>query len=186
MRRARRAWQMNGYSAMVPEESTEKGLILIDQVLRLWAFLKYLKYRFEVDHCNRAAASLAYTSLLALVPLFTVVFVTLSAFPAFQEWREGIEGFVFKNFVPALGDQVQLYLLQFADKAKGLQAAGIIVLLITVLAMMSTIESTFNVIWGIQRKRPLIVRFLVYWSVLTLGPVLIGASIVATSYVISS
>ena len=185
MQRARHAWQMNRYSAMVPEESTVKGLSLIDHVLRWWAFLKYLKHRFEANHCNRAAASLAFTSLLALVPLFTVAFVTLSAFPAFQDWRVGIEGFVFKNFVPALGDQVQSYLLQFADKAKGLQAVGIIVLLITVLAMMSTIESTFNVIWGIQRKRPLIVRFLVYWSVLTLGPVLIGAGMVATSYVIS-
>ena len=107
MQRARHAWQMNRYSAMVPEESTVKGLSLIDHVLRWWAFLKYLKHRFEADHCNRAAASLAFTSLLALVPLFTVVFVTLSAFPAFQDWRAGIEGFVFKNFVPALGDQVQ-------------------------------------------------------------------------------
>lgn len=151
----------------------------------LRAFLAYLKQRFEEDRCTRAAASLAYTSLLALVPLFTVIFVTLSAFPAFLEWREGIETFVFRNFVPALGDQVRSYLVQFADKAKGLQAAGITVLVITVLAMMSTIESTFNVIWRIKRKRPLVVRFLMYWSVLTLGPILIGAGMVATSYVIS-
>lgn len=151
----------------------------------LWAFACYLKLRFEADRCTRAAASLAYTSLLAVVPLMTVVFVTLSAFPAFQGWRESIESFVFQNFVPALGDQVQSYLVQFADKAKGLQAAGVAVLLVTVLTMMATIESTFNVIWGIKRKRPLVVRFLVYWSVLTLGPILIGAGMVATSYVIS-
>ena len=151
----------------------------------LWAFVCYLKMRFEADRCTRAAAALAYTSLLALVPLMTVVFVTLSAFPAFQGWRESIESFVFQNFVPALGDQVQSYLVQFADKAKGLQAAGVAVLLVTVLTMMATIESTFNVIWGIKRKRPLVVRFLVYWSVLTLGPILIGAGMVATSYVIS-
>ena len=151
----------------------------------LRAFLAYLKQRFEEDRCTRAAASLAYTSLLALVPLFTVIFVSLSAFPAFLEWREGIETFVFRNFVPALGDQVRSYLVQFADKAKGLQAAGITVLVITVLAMMSTVESTFNVIWRIKRKRPLVVRFLMYWSVLTLGPILIGAGMVATSYVIS-
>lgn len=149
------------------------------------AFFIYLRRRFEQDRCTRAAASLAYTSLLAMVPLFTVVFVTLSAFPAFQEWRESIETFVFANFVPALGDQVRGYLVQFADKARGLQAAGVTVLVITVLAMMSTIESTFNVIWGIKRKRPLMVRFLLYWAVLTLGPVLIGAGMVATSYVVS-
>ncbi len=170
---------------MAPEETTEHRVDYAEHLWRTWAFLKYLKRRFEADRCTRAAASLAYTSLLALVPLFTVVFVTLSAFPAFQDWREAIEGFVFENFVPALGDQVQAYLVQFADKARGLQAAGVTVLLITVLLMMSTIESTFNVIWGIKRKRPIVVRFLVYWSVLTLGPVLIGAGMVATSYVIS-
>ncbi len=161
------------------------GAAWLERVQRLGQFLVYLRHRFEADQCTRAAAALAYTSLLALVPLFTVVFVTLSAFPAFGDWRGGIETFVFTNFVPALGEQVRGYLVQFTDKARGLQAAGVGVLLITVLVMMSTIESTFNVIWRIRRKRPLMVRFLVYWSVLTLGPILIGAGMVATSYVIS-
>ena len=154
-------------------------------VLRFIDFCRYLKQRFVADHCLSAAASLAYTSLLALVPLFTIIFVTLAAFPAFQEWRGDIEDFIFRNFVPALGDQVRGYLLDFSDKARHLQAVGTIVLVATVLAMMSTIESTFNVIWRIQRRRPLVVRFLVYWAVLTLGPLLIGASIFVTSYLVS-
>lgn len=158
---------------------------MTDFFRQLGAFLLYLRQRFEEDRCTRAAASLAYTSLLALVPLLTVVFVTISAFPAFQGWRESIESFVFQNFVPALGEQVRDYLVQFADKARGLRAAGTLVLVVTVLAMMATIESTFNVIWRIKRKRPWVVRFLVYWSVLTLGPILIGASMVATSYIVS-
>ncbi|MEQ8659593.1 MAG: YihY family inner membrane protein, partial [Gammaproteobacteria bacterium] len=156
-----------------------------ERARRVYAFLRYVAARFAQDRCLGAAAALAYTSLLALVPLLTVVFITLSAFPAFQAWREAIESFVFQNFVPALGDQVRGYLLDFADKARGLRAAGIIVLLATVLAMLSTIESTFNVIWGVKRERPIMVRFLVYWAVLTLGPVLIGAGMVATSYVVS-
>lgn len=151
----------------------------------LWLFLCYLTRRFEADQCLRTASALAYTSLLALVPLFTVLFVSLSAFPAFQDWRETIESFIFRNFVPALGEQVRAYLVEFSDKARGLQAVGVTVLLLTVLAMLSTIESTFNVIWGVRRKRPLLVRFLVYWSVLTLGPVLIGTGMVVTSYVMT-
>lgn len=148
-------------------------------------FLDYLARRFVADHCLRAAASLAYASLLALVPLFTIVFVAVAAFPAFQDWRGDIESFIFSNFVPAFGDQVRGYLIDFSDKARGLQSAGMIVLVVTALAMMSTIESTFNVIWRIKRRRPFIVRFLVYWAVLTLGPVLIGVSIFVTSYLIS-
>ena len=151
----------------------------------LWLFLAYLWQRFESDQCMRAAAALAYTSLLALVPLFTVLFVSLSAFPAFQDWRETIESFIFRNFVPALGEQVRGYLIDFSAKARGLQAIGVTVLLLTVLAMLSTIESTFNVIWGVRRRRPFMVRLLVYWSVLTLGPVLIGTGMVLTSYVIA-
>lgn len=148
----------------------------------LYLFVGYLARRFESDQCLRTASALAYTSLLALVPLFTVLIVSLSAFPAFQDWREAMESFVFRAFVPTLGEQVRAYLVEFSDKARGLQALGVAVLLVTVLAMLSTIESTFNVIWGVRRKRPLLVRFLVYWSVLTLGPVLIGTGMVATSY----
>ncbi len=153
--------------------------------LSLVDFLSYLRERLARDQCSRAAASLAFTSVLALVPLFTVIFVTLSAFPAFQQWQESIENFIFQNFVPALGAQVREYLVEFSTKAKGLQAFGVAILFVTVLSMMSTIDSTFNVIWRIQRQRPLVVRFLVYWAVLTLGPMLIGTSILVTSYLVS-
>lgn len=158
---------------------------LRDEFMVLVDFLGYLQRRFDADHCLNAAAALAYTSLLALVPLFTIVFVAITAFPAFEQWRGDIEAFVFSSFVPAFGDQVRGYLIEFSDKARGLQTAGMIVLLVTALAMMSTIESTFNVIWRIKRRRPFIVRFLVYWAVLTLGPVLIGVSIFVTSYLVS-
>lgn len=153
--------------------------------LRFVDFVTYLKNRFSDDQCARAAASLAFTTVLAVVPLFTVVFVTLSAFPAFQQWQETIENFIFQNFVPALGAQVRSYLVEFSSKAKSLQAYGIAILLVTVLSMMSTIDSTFNVIWRIKRQRPLIIRFLVYWAVLTLGPILIGTSLFITSYLVS-
>jgi membrane protein len=158
---------------------------LANALATVWAFLRYLAARYERDQCTHAAAALAYTTLLALVPLLTVLFITLAAFPAFQDWQRAIEAFIFRNFVPALGDQVQQYLLDFTAKARGLQAAGLGVLIVTVLAMLATIESTFNVIWGIRRRRPLLLRFLVYWAVLTLGPLLIGAGMVATSYLIS-
>ncbi len=148
-------------------------------------FFVFMAEQFREDRCHRAAAELAYTTLLALVPLFTVLFITLSAFPAFSEWRTAIEDFIFRNFVPALGEQVRAYLLDFSTKAAKLRAVGIIFLIITVLMMMSTVESTFNVIWSVRRRRPLALRFLLYWAILTLGPILVGAGIVGTSYLVS-
>ncbi|MCP5143841.1 MAG: YihY family inner membrane protein [Gammaproteobacteria bacterium] len=148
-------------------------------------FVRYLSLRFRQDQCARAASALAYTSLLALVPLFTVLMVFFSMFPAFDSLRENLEAFTFENFVPGFGGTVREYLTEFADKARGLTTAGIGVLIFTVLAMMSTIEETFNVIWRIERRRPFWLRFLVYWAVLTLGPLLIGVGLAATSYVAS-
>lgn len=155
------------------------------QFYRLREFLRYVAQEYTEDQCLRAAGALAYTSLLALAPLLTVVFITLSAFPAFQAWRAAFEDFIFMNFVPALGDQVRSYLLEFAANAAGLQAAGIAFLLVTVLLLMGTIESTFSVIWRTPHKRPLVLRMLVYWAVLTVAPLLIGAGLVATSYLAS-
>jgi membrane protein len=149
------------------------------------AFCRFLAAHFEEDHCARAAALLAYTTLLALVPLCTVIFVMLAAFPAFRDLREAIEAFAFQNFVPALGNTVREYIGEFTNKARGLTTAGVAVLVFTVLAMMSTIENTFNVIWGIRRRRPLWMRCLVYWAVVTLGPILIGVGLAVTSYIAS-
>ena len=141
--------------------------------------------RFDAQRGFDIAAALAFTSILALVPLLVVVFGALSLFPAFQAWQGSIEYFVFHNFVPAMGEQVQSYLVEFTTKARELQTIGVGFLVVTVLSMLATIESTFNVIWGVRRKRPYALRFLVYWAVLTLGPVLIGTGLVATSALVS-
>ena len=154
-------------------------------MLTLFDYLDYLVQRFNEDHCTRAASALAYTTLLALVPLLTVVFITLSAVPAFADWQGLLEGFIFDNFVPAFGETVRTYLTDFAGKARGLQAVGVISLGVTVLLMMATVENTFNVIWRVRKRRPLVMRFMVYWAVLTLGPLLIGSGLVATSYIVA-
>lgn len=145
----------------------------------------YLFSRFRADRCTRAASALAYTTLLALVPLLTVIFLTLSAVPAFSGWESAVESFIFDNFVPAFGETVRQYLVDFTGKARGLQAIGVVTLGVTVLLMMATIENTFNVIWRIRKQRPFVTRFLVYWAVITIGPILIGSGLVATSYVVS-
>lgn len=141
--------------------------------------------RFDAQRGFDIAAALAFTTILALVPLLVVGFGAMSLFPAFHAWQGEIEHFVFHNFVPAMGEQVQAYLVDFTAKARELRAIGIAFLIVTVLSMLATIETTFNVIWGVRRQRPYAVRFLVYWAILTLGPLLMGIGIVATSTLVS-
>ncbi len=158
---------------------------VLSKLYRWYDFLKFVEKHFTEDHCIRTAAALAYTSLLSLVPLMTVMFSTLAAFPVFQGIERDIEAFLFNNFVPALGETVRGYLHQFSEKASELRALGIVFLFITVLLMMNTIENAFNAIWRVRKKRKPIIRFLTYWAILTLGPLLVGAGFVATSYLVS-
>ena len=132
---------------------------------------------FKEDRLFDEAASLSYTSLLSLVPLLAVVFGVASAFPVFQQWSDQLQSFVFSNFVPASGDQVQSYLAGFLDSIGKLQVTGTVVLILTALLLMVRIERAFNLIWRVPTARSLRNRVIMYWAVLTLGPLALGAAI---------
>lgn len=148
-------------------------------------FVAYVGRRFLADNCLQIAAALAYTSLLSLVPLMAVTFSMLAAFPVFESISQQLQDFVFANLVPASGDAVQGHLHEFASKASRLTMVGIGVLVLTALMMMATIDKALNSIWRSHGQRGEGARFLVYWAVLSLGPVLVGMGLVATSYVAS-
>lgn len=152
---------------------------------RAKTFFGNLFRHFIDDGCPESASALAYTSLLALVPLMAVGFTLFAAFPAFEGFTDQIRGFIFENFVPASGEIVESYLQGFVTKASALTLPGLVGLLITALLAMSTIERTFNAIWKVRNQRRPIDTFTVYWAVLTLGPILIGISLAVTSYVAS-
>ena len=148
-------------------------------------FIVYLFRRFSEDRCLGWAAQLTYATLLSLVPLMAVSMVALSAFPVFEELVYELQEFVFRNFVPAAGETVYQYFRQFAAKATQLTAIGALILVLTALLMMFRIDRALNAIWCVQPRRKWLAVLMVYWSVLTLGPLLIGASLVVTSYLIS-
>ena len=155
------------------------------QLARAHWFVRELWQRAVAARSAQLASALAYTSILALVPLLVVGFATLSLFPAFAAWQGILQDFIFQSFVPGVGTRVQSYLTNFASKARDLQGLGVTALLITVLSLMSSIEAAFNDIWEVRRHRPLGKRLLLYWTILTLGPLLIGAGLVATSFLVS-
>jgi len=148
----------------------------------LRAFSAHLWQQFRVDRSFESAGALSYTSLLALVPLMAVMLGVVSAFPVFDQWASEIESYIFENFVPAAGDQIQTYLQEFVGRTAGLTGAGTIFLIVTAILLMATIEKSFNRIWRVPSARGVTSRLVTYWAVLTLGPMLMGASLALTSY----
>ncbi|HVF33828.1 MAG TPA: YihY family inner membrane protein [Candidatus Saccharimonadia bacterium] len=144
---------------------------------RAIAFARFVWRRFLDDKCFEAAGAMSYTTLFGLVPLTTAALGIISAFPVFAEWSERLTEFIFANFVPASGQVVRGYLTDFAANAAKLTSAGVLALLVSALVLMSSIENQFNMIWRVPPRRRRLARFVVYWTVLTLGPLLLAASI---------
>ena len=146
-----------------------------------------LRTRFREDHLGLTASSLTFTTTMALVPFFTVVLAVFTAFPVFGTLQGVLQRWLIDSLVPpAIATQVLGYMTQFAAKASGLGVAGLAVLLVTALALILTIDRTLNAIWRVKRSRPLTQRVLIYWAALTLGPLLLAASLTITSYVLSA
>ncbi len=139
--------------------------------------------RSSEDRIPQVAGSLTFTTMLALVPLATVAFALFTAFPLFSSFQESLQFFLADHLMPAqLNSQIFKYLNQFAAKAKGLTTIGMVLLFLTGVMTMMTIESAFNVIWRVRKARPVAQRILVYWAIITLGPILIGVSLSISSY----
>lgn len=149
--------------------------------------LRMLRTRFEQDQLGTTASSLTFTTLLALVPFFTVLLSVFTAFPSFGELQDGLHGWLVDKLIPPqIAEQVMDYLMQFASKASQLGAISLAFLLITVISLVLTVDKKLNRIWRVQRLRPLGQRLMVYWGMLTLGPLLLAMSVATTSYVASA
>ena len=148
-------------------------------------FIRFVIQHFFQDDCTYVASALAFTSLLAVVPLMTVGFAVFSTFPVFQGMATPLQDFIFENFVPATGKVIQAYLQQFASQVSKLSVFGILFLIITALLVMYTIEQAMNKIWRVGSSRHGIPAFLLYWAILSLTPILLGLSLAASSYLFS-
>jgi len=152
---------------------------------QLLAFCIYCWRRFEEDDCLRSAAALTYMSLFAVVPLMTVIYAMLSTIPAFAQVGDQLQDFIFDHFLPASGREIQSYLRQFSEQALTLTSWGAAFLFATALTMMTKIEKEFNAIWRTQGNRRGLNSFLLYWAILTLGPLCVGLAMGISTYVAS-
>ena len=154
----------------------------------LQAFIRLLRWvvqRFREDRCTRVAGALSFTTLLALVPLTAVMFAIFSRFQIFEAWMTMAQDFIYRNFVPAAGEAVSGYLQKFAANAGKLTIWSLLLLFLSSLMLMATIERVFNDIWHVPQTRKRLHRFLSYGALLVLGPMLIGITLSSTSYLVS-
>ena len=148
---------------------------------------RFAARRLDEEHLPEVAGSLTFTTVLALVPLLTIALAIFTAFPLFNTFRNSLEAYFIQNLMPkVIANNILGYLNQFASKSMRLSAVGGIVLFATAVAMMSMIDRVFNQIWQVKTQRPLAQRILVYWAIVTLGPLLIGVSITLTSFLFAA
>lgn len=150
-----------------------------------WQFLLFFMQRVPKEQIHITAGYLSYVTLMSLVPLMVVMLSVMTAFPIFSDIKDLIENFVYQNFMPAAGDVVKEHITGFVKNTSKMSAVAITFLFLFALLLISAIDRSLNKIWRVTEKRRVITAFSMYWMVLTLGPVLVGSSIAATSYIVS-
>ena len=142
--------------------------------------------RAREERLAQVAGSLTFTTVLSIVPFLAVSFALFTRFPIFRRFELAIEDVLLKSLLPAeISRTVLKYLGQFAENANSLTVMGSVFVLITAVAMMLTVENALNQIWAVRRARPFFKRVGVYLLMLAIGPPVVGASLWATSYVLS-
>ncbi len=170
---------------MEPLDSINRWSDRLRDRARARTFFAFLFRRFLDDRLFEAAGALSYTTVFALVPLSMVVFGVLSAFPVFDQWSDSLTNYIFTNFVPSAARKVEDYLKGFTANTGQLTTAGVIALVTSLLITLFSVEGTFNRIWRVKTARPKFSRFLVYWTVLTLGALVAATSLALSTQLFS-
>ncbi len=147
-----------------------------------YRFLRFLVVRFQKDQCFSHAASLTFTTLFAVVPMLTVTYSVLALVPEFAGAGDVLREFIQRNMLPGSADNVSQHLESFAQQARKLTTLGVAFLFVTALLMLYNVERAFNNIWRVAEPRRGVSSFLLYWAVLSLGPLLVGLAFVLSSY----
>ena len=149
-----------------------------------WEFLLALVTRFREERATQTAGSLTYTTLLSLVPLFTVALAVSTAFPVFNEWIASLQLFIIENVLPdAPGvETISEQINSFSHNAGRLTAIGVAGFVVTSVMLMLTVDNALNRIFRVQRRRSILQNVSVYWAIISLGPLLIGASLSTTYF----
>lgn len=149
--------------------------------------LRRLVERANQDNLDQIAGSLTYLTLLAIVPFITIALALFAAFPVFGEFKTALAEYLQDSFLPdEAGEMVMSHISDFAANAAQMTAAGLAVLCLTAFMLMHTIERSFNRIWRVPAQRHIGHRIALQLAALVLGPILIGGSLAATTFLVSA
>lgn len=160
-----------------------KNLPFLEQTW--FQFIVFVLRRFEADRCREQAAGLTYTTLFAVVPMLTVFLVIISSIKALEPARQQLQQLIYSNFLPKSTIAFDKALNAFTDKSSNLTIIGVLFLFVTTVLMLSAIETAFNRIWRVKETRSGIIGFMRYWTIISLGPILLGSAFVISSTVAS-
>ena len=160
-----------------------KNLPFLEQTW--FQFIVFVLRRFEADRCREQAAGLTYTTLFAVVPMLTVFLVIISSIKALEPARQQLQQLIYSNFLPKTTIAFDKAFNAFTDKSSNLTIIGILFLFVTTVMMLTSIETVFNRIWRVRETRGGIVGFMRYWTIISLGPILLGSAFVISSAVAS-
>lgn len=146
-------------------------------LVRFFQFVHALLGQVRRDTLIVRASGLAYSSLLAAVPLAVVGFAALSAFGTFDPIKEKVQDLVLSQLLPTRQDEIAALINQFVEGANKLGLLGFLVFVLAAILLLDNIESNFNGIWHVTTRRRIIAKITSYTAVLFLGLLLLGASI---------
>ncbi|GGY65768.1 UPF0761 membrane protein [Cellvibrio zantedeschiae] len=153
------------------------------RVSRRFLTLAYSLY--DEKDCQKSAGSLTYMTLFAIVPMLTVCYSMFSLIPAFQSVGDQFQALIFSQLLPGNEQVIAKYLSDFSQQARKLTAFGIVFLMVSAYFMLKNIEQNFNNIWNVTRARRGVANFLLYWAILSLGPLLLGLAVFMKTYLIA-
>ena len=149
-------------------------------LFRSFKYLHRLFGEFQADHCFVRASSLAFNTLLALVPLLAFVFALFTAFGNLAQIQEQLQRFLLEIFLPTKQEEILAYLDQFVSNTSALGAVGLLIFAVTSILLLNTINENINAIWGSKSRRNFISKFTTYTSVIIFGSLLIAVSFALT------
>jgi len=157
----------------------------LQQLNWLKGFLYLIVQQYQAKACQKSAASLTYMTLFATVPMMTVTYAMFSIIPAFQHLGDQLQNLIFTHVLPNNEQDISRYLKNFSAQARQLTWLGGVFLVVSAYLMLKNIEKNFNAIWGVAQGRRGIANFLLYWAILSLGPLLLGVALAMSTYLTS-